>query len=280
MADSNVVQQVEPLGEAYEGGSGPLLILLHGLGGTWHVWRPVLALLEKRHRVLALTLPGHAGGPPLPVGAEPTVDLIADVLIEELHRRGVTRAHVAGNSLGGWLSLELARRRVAQSVTALSPAGGWRTPEDYDAVSGRFRIVFALIAVMVFLFSLLLHFGVVRRLLNAQAMEHGDRMSPDEARGAMKSLRRTAMLPRLLDNMGRYGPIRPMPPTGIPVRIAWCEHDKVIPFDRYGQGVIDAVPGAESVTVTGVGHVPMYDDPEQVAAVILATTARGEGAVA
>jgi pimeloyl-ACP methyl ester carboxylesterase len=127
---------------AYEGGSGSTLLLLHGLGGTWHIWKPVLALLERHHRVVALTLPGHWGGPELPAGATPSVDLLADVLAEDLRRRGIVRPHVAGNSLGGWLSLELARRGLVSSVTALSPAGGWNTPEAYAKVEKPFRIVF------------------------------------------------------------------------------------------------------------------------------------------
>lgn len=262
---------------AYEGGSGSVLLLLHGLGGSWHIWKPVLALLEQRHRVLALTLPGHFGGPPLPTDVEPTVEAIADVLVADLHRRGIQRAHVAGNSLGGWLSLELARRGVAQSVTALSPAGGWRTAKDYQDISRSFRIVFALLPILIFVFTLFLRFAGLRRALNRQAMEHGERVPEDECRGALKAMRATRMLPRLLTSMGRDGPIKPMRvDPKIPVRIAWCERDQVIPLERYGRPLIEAVQGAEVVLVKDAGHVPMYDEPEQVAALILETTARAE----
>lgn len=264
-------------GEAYEGGAGSVLLLLHGLGGTWHIWKPVLPLLEKHHRVIALTLPGHFGGPALADGVEPTVDALADELLADLHRRGIERAHLAGNSLGGWLSLELARRGFAQSVTALSPAGSWRTPQDYQAVSRPFRIVFALLPILIFLVTLFLRFAGLRRALNRQAMEHGERMPQAECRGSMQSMNRTRILPGLLRSMGRDGPIRPMQVTDIPVRIAWCEYDRVIPFERYGRPMLESVRGAESVMIRGVGHVPMYDDPEQVAALILETTGRVEG---
>lgn len=263
--------------EAYEGGAGSVLLLLHGLGGSWHIWKPVLALLEQRHRVLALTLPGHLGGPALQAGVEPTVEAIADTLIADLHRRGIQRAHVAGNSLGGWLSLELARRGFAQSVTALSPGGGWRTEKDFQDISRTFRIVFALLPMLIFLFTLLLRFAGLRRALNKQAMEHGERMPAGEARNAMKSMRETRMLPTLLTSIGRRGPIKPMQvDPQVPVRIVWCERDRVIPFECYGRPLIEAVQGAEVVIARGVGHVPMYDDPEQVVSLILETTARAE----
>ncbi len=265
---------------ALESGTGSTLLLLHGLGGTWHIWKPVLDLLSARHRVVALTLPGHLGGPALPDGVEPSVDALADVLEQDLRARGIDNPHVAGNSLGGWLALELARRGVARSVTALSPAGGWTTPEAYRRVETPFRRVFALIAVLIFLTAWLLRFAGVRRALNKQAMMHGDRMPPDEFRGAMNSLRRTAMLPALLTSMRDKGGLRPLDAGSTPVTIAWCEHDQVIPYETYGKPMRDRVKGAQHLIVKGVGHVPMYDDPQQVAEVILQTTARAEAMTA
>jgi pimeloyl-ACP methyl ester carboxylesterase len=85
-------------------GQGSALVLLHGLGGTWEAWRPVLSALEARHHFLALTLPGHHGGPPYAGAGDASVAGIADQLIAMLRAQGVKRAHVAGNSLGGWLS--------------------------------------------------------------------------------------------------------------------------------------------------------------------------------
>lgn len=266
----------QPAGEAFDGGSGSDLVVLHGLGGSWHIWRPVLGLLTGRHRVIAPTLPGHPGGPPLPKGAVPTVALLTDLMIEDLRRRGIRHPHVAGNSLGGWIAIEMARRGYAQSVTALSPAGGWQTPADYQAIAKMFRIIFRLLPLMIFLFSWLLRFAGVRRALNAQAMEHGDRVPPDESRRAMRTMRGTRMLPALLDSMERVGGVQPFRVAPPRVVIAWCEHDKVIPHGRYGAALTTVVQGAEAATVVGCGHVPMYDDPAQVASIIFDTCARAE----
>src|SRR3954451_18599286 len=94
------------------------LVLLHGLGGTWRVWLPVLGQLESHHRVFAPTLPGHAGADPLPLGSAVSVAALVDALEAQLDDQGIHRAHIVGNSLGGWLALELARRGRARSVVA------------------------------------------------------------------------------------------------------------------------------------------------------------------
>lgn len=280
MPKADGAQDGPSAGESWSGGNGPTLVLLHGLTATWQVWKPILPLLTPHHRVVALTLPAHEGGPPLPPGVEPSVEAMADELAAELRRRGIERPHVVGNSLGGWLALELARRGLVRSVTALSPAGGWQTQKDYRAVARGFRIFFAIISIMIVLTALFLRFAFVRRVLNAQVMEHGERMSAGEVSTALHAMRSTRMLPRLLDNMDAVGPIKPMDVGNTPVCIAWCEHDKVIPYERYGKPLIAAVHGCESLIVKGVGHVPMHDDPEQVAAVILHTTRRAEAALA
>jgi pimeloyl-ACP methyl ester carboxylesterase len=109
--------------QAYRGGSGSPLVALHGFAGTWRVWELVLPALERRHEVLAPTLPGHAGGRPLP--AELTVDTLADAVADTMDGAGFEAAHLVGNSLGGYVALQLAARGRARSVVALAPAGGW-----------------------------------------------------------------------------------------------------------------------------------------------------------
>jgi pimeloyl-ACP methyl ester carboxylesterase len=108
----------------HRGGEGPPLVCLHGFTDTWRTWQLVLEPLERGHDVLALTLPGHTGGPPLP--DEPTAAGMADAIEQLLDDAGIGEAHLAGNSLGGFLALQLATRGRARSVVALAPAGGWR----------------------------------------------------------------------------------------------------------------------------------------------------------
>jgi pimeloyl-ACP methyl ester carboxylesterase len=82
----------------------------------------MLPRLEERFDVLAVDLPGFGRSEPFPAGIESTPEALADAVEDEMARAGFDRAHMAGNSLGGWISLELAGGR-AQTVTAISPAG-------------------------------------------------------------------------------------------------------------------------------------------------------------
>mgnify|MGYP001187698836 CR=1 FL=1 len=75
------------------------MVLLHGFTDTWRTWELVLPELERHHDVLAPTLLGHAGGPPLD-GAV-TGDLIPDAVERAMDEAGFATAHLVGNSLGG-----------------------------------------------------------------------------------------------------------------------------------------------------------------------------------
>lgn len=83
----------------------------------------MLPRLEERFEVLAVDLPGFGRSEPLPPGVDSTPDALADAVEDELARAGFDSAHIVGNSLGGWIALELARRGRALTVTAISPAG-------------------------------------------------------------------------------------------------------------------------------------------------------------
>ena len=107
-------------------------MLLHGFTGVWLHWQPLLQPLAARYDVIAPTLAGHDGGGPYPLGSAITFADAADSLEAHLDRIGVGTAHIVGNSMGGALALELAKRGRARSVIALAPAGGW-TPGDGEA---------------------------------------------------------------------------------------------------------------------------------------------------
>jgi pimeloyl-ACP methyl ester carboxylesterase len=113
---------------AHRGGSGPPLVCLHGFTDTWRTWELVLPALERHHDVLAPTLLGHAGGPPLEGSVGDAV--IADAVERAMDDAGFATAHIAGNSLGGYVALQLAARGRAESVVALAPAGGWAEGDE------------------------------------------------------------------------------------------------------------------------------------------------------
>jgi pimeloyl-ACP methyl ester carboxylesterase len=257
---------------AHIGGEGTALILLHGIGCTWEVWKPVLEALQRRHRVIAMTLPGHYGGPDYTGAGDATVAGLADQIITILRAQGIDRAHVAGNSLGGWLSVELARRGFARSVIAFSPAGGWRSEQDYHAVAKPLKTFHGLANVIRILLLPFIRFAWLRKALAKQTMEHGDRVPARDVSDSLYAMSKTTVMPGLLRTMGRDGPVAPMDAGETPIRIAWSGCDRVIPYARYGEPFVTRIQGADARTVAGVGHVPMYDDPEQIIANILDVT--------
>ncbi|HET7589179.1 MAG TPA: alpha/beta fold hydrolase, partial [Solirubrobacterales bacterium] len=109
-------------------GAGEPLLLIHGLGGARVVWEPVLDQLAAERDAIAVDMPGFGASPPLPAGVEPTPRALAAALAGFLDALGIERAHVAGNSLGGWVAIELARQGRARSVTGVCSAGFWRRP--------------------------------------------------------------------------------------------------------------------------------------------------------
>src|SRR3954469_12646432 len=113
---------------SHRGGSGSPLLLLHGFTDTWRTWDLVLPALERAHDVLAVTLAGHAGGPA--INGRLDEDLLAEAVEEAMDDAGFETAHIAGNSLGGYVALQLAERGRARSVVALAPAGGWARGDD------------------------------------------------------------------------------------------------------------------------------------------------------
>ena len=122
----------------HRGGEGSPMVLVHGFTDTWRGWELLLPALERHHDVLAPTLAGHAGGPPLDVDV--SEDAIADALERTMDEAGFETAHIIGNSLGGHLALVLASRGRAETVVALSPAGGWADgDESYKDTLAYFR---------------------------------------------------------------------------------------------------------------------------------------------
>jgi len=106
-------------------GEGEPLLLIHGVGSYRRVWDPVLDSLAGERDVISVDLTGHGDSPLMEERTPPTPANFAKLLVAFLREIGVDSAHVAGNSSGGWIALEMAKLGHARSVTALSPAGLW-----------------------------------------------------------------------------------------------------------------------------------------------------------
>jgi pimeloyl-ACP methyl ester carboxylesterase len=246
--------------------------MFHGINGSWRIWQPVIPALEARHALFVPTLIGHRGGPELAPG--PTgISIIADDMERRMDKAGISRAHLVGNSLGGWLSLEMAARGRGLSVVAFSPAGTYTSDRDLRRIGTLLKM--ARSSSNRKSVARLMAKPRTRKLLLRSAMIRGD-LIPDEDILEMNSdLQACTMLDGLLESLKATGPTRELkigPDT--PVRIVWAAKDRTIPYKRYGEPWRAILPQAEFLQMAGIGHVPMFDDPALVVRTILEFTDR------
>jgi pimeloyl-ACP methyl ester carboxylesterase len=250
-------------------GQGPPLLLLHGVGHHWQGWRPVIDLLAGDFDTIACDSPGFGQSPPLPSAMEPTITSYADAFEWFIAELGLERPHVAGNSMGGAIGLELARRRAVASVTALSPAGFW-TPAER-----RFCVLSLKLAGQAP--------GAVRPALEAAARTRAGRtalfwqtfgfpgrMPAEEAVGTLRDAWSAPALDGALRAFSSYTFQHPEELRGVPVTIAWGEHDRLLPYRTQAARARSLLPWATHLRL-GAGHVPYWDDPAAVAEAIRGT---------
>lgn len=238
------------------------------------MWKPVLPPLQRHHEVFALALPGHVGGDPLPSGARHTIEAGLDLIEAQLDKLRVGRAHVVGNSLGGWLAIELARRGRASSVVAIAPGGGWElgSPEHVRLVR-RFQLVRRLLMVGGALASVLARHSALRHLFLRDTLAHPERLTPDEAARFIEAAWRCAAFEGVLEVLPTQPVSQPLDPAPCPMRLVWGAQDRLLPVRGYSERWRRMLPSADWVELPAAGHVPMFDAPRAVAEAILQVTA-------
>ncbi len=240
------------------------LLLLHGVTMSAAAWDEVVPLLADEFDLLVPTAAGHRGGPRIEGTA--TIEQLTDVTEQLLDERGVSTVHIAGNSLGGWIGIELARRGRARSVCALSPAGFWTpaTPDETTATN-KLRRTKRLADVGHRITPPLLRSAVIRRLIMKDVAVHGDRLTRTQALGAVHDL---VDCPAAYDILSTDESVAPLPTLPCPITLAWSEKDRIFPPSVNGAIARERIPDARYTELPGVGHVPMIDDPALCAATI------------
>ena len=249
------------------------MVCLHGFTDTWRTWELVLPALEREHDVLALTLPGHAGGPPLPRDVSATA--VLDVVEEALDAAGMSAAHLVGNSLGGYLALALAARGRALSVVALAPAGGW-DPDDptVDAMLDRFESMREQVRAAIPHAPRMLATPEGRAAATRLFVEDGAHLPAELIEHQMLGVVRCTGLTEMVEGAHRGGfPLDPADVT-CPVRIVWGTADRVLEWPAAAAGYRRALPTADWVELEGVGHCPQLDAPRETAELVLGFTRR------
>ncbi len=246
-------------------GSGEPLVLLHGFGSFRGVWRPVLPMLEREREVIALDLPGFGDSPPDLDHPTPRrlAERVARFMDDEL---GLDRAHVAGFSMGGWLTLELNKMGRTLSACALCPAGFWNRWERVFCKRSLYNTRMS-VKLLGGRAERLFQSPAVRRHANRQYLEHGDRMTPEEALETLAKFAGSPGFDATADAL-HEGHFTGGADVRQPATVAWGDKDKLL-LPRQADRARRAIPQARHLWLPGCGHVPMVDDPETTARAIL-----------
>ena len=254
-------------------GSGEPIVLIHGIGHRRQAWDPVIPLLAEECEVIAIDLPGFGESPALPADMaydmRTTIDNFGD-LLDDL---GVDKPHVVGNSLGGAIALELGAAKLARSVVALSPAGFWTAAERRYAVA-----LLTSMRVSTHVPDAMLRQIAAKPRLRREAVRtiysRPDRIDAERFLGDARAMRDSAgFRPSAAAGKTYHCHAAPLVPT----TVAWGERDHVL-LPRQAGIAKRRLPKAVHIALPGCGHVPMGDNPELIAEVILRGTVEADTA--
>jgi pimeloyl-ACP methyl ester carboxylesterase len=241
-------------------------VLLHGIGHHRQAWDPVVDILATERDVIAVDLPGCGESPALPDGLAhdlSTMNAALGALCEALE---LERPHVAGNSLGGLLALDMGREKLVRSVTALAPAGFWSPAERRYAFGLLLAMRQAARSMPLPAVERLSRTAAGRAVLTSTIYARPGRRSPEAVVAETLALANAQGFNETLRTGGSVRFTDDIP--GLPVTVAWGTRDRIL-VRRQGIRAKQIIPRARLVRLPGCGHVPMNDDPALVARVIL-----------
>jgi pimeloyl-ACP methyl ester carboxylesterase len=248
-----------------ESGSGRPLVLLHGIGMSGSAWNAVAPHLSAFRKVIVFDIAGFGLTPPLPGGTAPTSSNLAAALENSVRATGVKGpVDIAGNSLGGLVALEAARRGLARSVVAISPPGLWN---DHPArhVKYVFQMLRFFATKIPAPLRLIARTSFLRELAFAVPISVGSsRMPVDDAVTAVHDL---AAATGFEDTFAHTAPPFSGREIAVPLTVAFGDRDCIL---LKGSRRREALPAhTRWVVMRRWGHVPMWIDPVGVAQVIL-----------
>jgi pimeloyl-ACP methyl ester carboxylesterase len=249
-------------------------VCLHGFLETWRSWELVLPSLERQHDVLALTLAGHAGGPPLEGEASDAV--LADAVERAMDDAGFGMAHLVGNSLGGYLALQLASRGRARTVVALAPAGGWaRGDESYRELLGFQASLLDMAKAAAPHADAVLASPEGRRRATRDIATSFEHIPVELLAHQLRGMARCTAALALVEHALEHGWSLDAERITCPVRVVWGTADRLLPWPSAAARFrTDWLPHADWVELEGVGHSPQLDVPLETAQLILGFTSR------
>lgn len=256
-------------------GSGTPLVLVHGIGATWQCWLPVIPALAARHDVIVPDLPGFGGSVRLGV-EKPSLEHFAKSILDLLDALGIDEFHVAGNSLGGAVSLELLKSDRALSYHGVSPAGQTHGP-NLKFTKMLLRGAYYGSRLIAPIAPQLLKVRAIRAAFLAQMLGKPWHVSADYALELVRGCAVGKGFEATLNNAIPADRGLDVPAYDGPAQIMWGTRDLILPF-RSSQGYIEQWPGLDFIPMKGLGHVPMQDDPRLISDLILTLTRRTDAA--
>ncbi len=259
---------------SHRGGRGSPLVCVHGFTDTWRTWELVLPALEREHDVLAPTLAGHAGGPPLGVAA--SNGGLADGIERAMDEAEFATAHIVGNSLGGYVAFQLAERGRAESVVALAPAGGWaKGDESYKRLLAYQASMQQQCQAIAPFADQILGTGAGRRRATQMITTNYEHIPAELLAHQLLGVANCEAAAQLIEHGLREGWSIDAERISCPVRVVWGTADKLLAWpsaaERYRS---EWLAQADWVELDGIGHCPQLDVPLETAQLILGFTAR------
>jgi pimeloyl-ACP methyl ester carboxylesterase len=251
-------------------GSGSPLLLVHGLGSSSANWAPILDRLAARRRVIAVDLPGF--GKSAPLNGPVTIATLSDAVAKFIASEGLAGVDTVGSSMGARIVLELARRGVGGNTVALDPGGFWTDGQRRVfavTIGASIKLIRALRPAMPTITSN----PVGRTALLAQFSAHPWSLPADLVLSEMRSFTAATSVDEAFRALVD-GPLQAGAPTGTTpgtVVIGWGRQDKVT-LPSQAKLATERFPDATLHWFDKCGHFPHWDQPEQAADLILAST--------
>ncbi len=247
-----------------------VILLIHGMGSASTVWKPITADLNSTFTVVTVDLPGH-GVTPMDPDQQMDPKSLATAVLETMESLGVSKFHVVGNSLGGWIALEMAAMNPSaiSSVTGLAPAGLWLNPfatRSPITVIPRF-----VISRLKFASPLLLRFQWVRRIgfknVSPQWRDFSHELCVD---AFMAFASASGYYPAWDAFLGKR--FEKDVPESVPVTVIFGDSDRTLPAATCQERSL-APAHTKWLIFSESGHAPMWDRSSEIISEILTTTA-------
>ena len=243
-------------------GKGPIkLVAIHGLGSASTAWDLVSPQLSERFEFITLDLPGHGNAFMLANKSMNPV-LIAKIIVEELHEIGIEKFHLMGNSLGGWIALEMAAAfpELVLSVTGVAPAGLWLKPKTHR--NGELAVSRIMARATYRFAGVISHFKFMRAIGFKLVSPQWEKFSPETCAKAAVAMGSATGYYLLWDAFlgNRFDK---QISEKIPVTIIFGDTDFTLPAENSQEKSL-APKHSRWVTLPQSGHAPMWDQVDAV----------------